>query len=509
MKNSDRIVLTEDSILGALLNAPRLVEDVKNVLRPEIFTQKKSRVLYESMLRHNETDNDKWDYLTLAQSLTEKETEEAGGIVEIGRLLGESPTSEPSIIFEYIGYLVKEKARRDMSSILIAAQDEGERDFDEVLTEAANKLEELKEHTTIAAKVRGLLEPPTKEQFMSLMSTAKPSLSTQYSFGRSDKATRLMLPAGALTYIGAQTSHGKSRFLQNLALYQVQQELDNEGSARVLYFSLEEDLQSTAIEFLNLYANEILSENNTETMRSIFSGNKREFGETTKLLDKTSVLEFSQKSDEFWGSIIETGLLAINAKVWECSELIRAIRYAVKKDRIKAIFIDYVQLLKKAGRFCDRKDELSSICVDLMDCAKSVGVPIVLGAQLNRVPQSPVDLTPQCMADASNIEHSANVIVLLWNLEKAPLYNERWQYTLEALKAQEIDYPANDGNLIGILAKNRNGRVGGWERFHFDGNTGKIYGNCQKVDEQGNQLPIDGKPYSRRRTQENDDCIPF
>jgi hypothetical protein len=94
------------------------------------------------------------------------------------------------------------------------------------------------------------------------------------------------------------------------------------------------------------------------------------------------------------------------------------------------------------------------------------------------------------IAEASDIEHSANIVLLLWNSAVKPLpkstnyykNRDKGELTKEAENLQGrgflIGYP---GTMYAILAKNRNGERGIDTVLKFNGNTGKI--SYQQDDE--------------------------
>ena len=92
---------------------------------------------------------------------------------------------------------------------------------------------------------------------------------------------------------------------------------------------------------------------------------------------------------------------------------------------VGGIFIDYLQMLRGTGRSFSRTDEMQTICAELNGLAKATGLPIIVGAQLNRqatqngtqgVGFDGVELAN--IGDSSGIERIANDVYLLWNTAK-------------------------------------------------------------------------------------------
>ena len=334
-----------------------------------------------------------------------------------------------------------------------------------------DKLEAVSQIKT-EAKYRGIFSVPTKEDIIRSFSSRIPGIETPYYFN----GKPLSIPSGALTYICAPTSHGKTRLLENLAL-----SISTNGDAGdTLFFSYEEDVTAVREQLLNIYANMTLTDTwsdktNIEAIEAYYRGKTEYFKSGTLSL-------FEKKAEEFF-SLLSSGKLQVLYEPLSSDELTGAIRYAARNGRIKAVFVDYVQRLHKRGSKRQRKDELKDICEDLMAVSVETGIPVVLGAQLNREALSPLEMTVQNITEASDIEQSANVVLLLWNSKVKPqpkssaYYSDRASGKLskeaEALRDRGFNI-GQEGKLYAILAKNRGGERNIDAILNFDGNIGKI-----------------------------------
>jgi DNA primase len=286
-------------------------------------------------------------------------------------------------------------------------------------------------------------------------------------FKGKDEFMELELCTG-LTYIGAQTSHGKSRMLENLALNLA---TDTRTDGDILYFSYEENKDDVTAELLNIYANIKISNNPLRTIKSYLSKGTFEY-----FASNTSVADFQARERAFI-SLIESGKLRIFDEHFYSNELVSFIKLISSKIKIKAIFVDYVQLMNRRGSTANRKDELKDICGDLMRLANELQLPIILACQLNRQATSPADMNVQNIAEASDIEHSANIVMLLWNSVVKPLpdntYNKSGNKEREELEDRGF-IVGEAGKIYAVLAKNRGGERGIDAVFTFKGETGKI-----------------------------------
>lgn len=327
------------------------------------------------------------------------------------------------------------------------------------------------------AEYSSLLANPTEAELRDRFKERPTGIVTNYSFeNRKGEEEPLVLPVGALTYICAPTSHGKSRMLENLALQLSQ----NGEEGDVLYFSFEEDSTAVQEQLLNIYANMHLSKNNLRSLRSYYQSGNGYF------VEHFDLERFKEKEREFF-YLLTSGKLKIFYKDYGSSELIEAIKYYSKQRKIKAVFVDYIQLLHTRGTRLQRREELGEMCKNLWRLATEASIPIVLAAQLNREAYSPLDMTSQNIAEAADIERSANTIILLWNSDfyptpqKSSYYTKNRELTDEAKRLEDRGFKmGTSGQIYAKMTKNRGGTPNLDAILNFDGNKGKIEENYSK-----------------------------
>lgn len=317
---------------------------------------------------------------------------------------------------------------------------------------------------------------PTEESIMEEFAEAPTGVETSLTFGQGNSEQRFIMPSGALTFICGQPSHGKSRLLENLAL-QIAKDADDET---VLYYSYEEDARSVKMQLMNIYAAMRLSQNNMNTLKSYYKTGSTEY--FSRDFKEHHFTQFKQKEKDFL-RLLKSGRLRVFHRNLDGTELTEHIRYFHRNTRVKAVFIDYVQLIHKKGSRLQRKDEIKEICEELMEVAVETGLPIVLAAQLNRSTKSPLEMTVQNIAEASDIEQSANVVMLIWNSVVKPLPESTAYYTGKEPKrltdeAKRLEgmgfHIGQPGKIYAILSKNRAGERNIDTVLDFDGNTGVI-----------------------------------
>lgn len=325
----------------------------------------------------------------------------------------------------------------------------------ELLSKQSKQLKQKDKESEYSSLLLPIKEDEVKEYFK----THNEGLKT----GLKIKEHDLLLPSGALSIIAAPTSHGKTTMLINLLLNTVEEHPDK----RFYLFSYEEDKNTILVNALNTYLNRDL---NRDTKHGNRRAIKTYFRENTDQFIKTEYREeFKQKKDQFFNELINSQRLNIHYTDYSSEALIEAIRYLHKNTNIGGVYIDYIQLLKMAeGKYFSRQDELSKVCEHLKDISVETGLPIILAAQFNRSALSLFDLHPNNIREAGDIEHSANLILGMWQEGKS----ERKLSSGE--DKEKIEIGITYGEIYAKILKNRGGVSELWDILNFDGNTGKI-----------------------------------
>lgn len=158
---------------------------------------------------------------------------------------------------------------------------------------------------------------------------------------------------------------------------------------------------------------------------------------------------------------------------------IRAYVHSVMQRRdVKAIFVDYLQLIQAANPKAPKYEQISQVSMDLKNLAKEFNVPVVALAQLNRrVDNGKPDDRPNAsdLRDSGQIEQDADVIVMLSRKQSA-------EDVAEDLKiAQGLSpkfFAFGQKSLITLdVVKNRHGATG-WFEAKFDGEYARVRENA-------------------------------
>ena len=235
---------------------------------------------------------------------------------------------------------------------------------------------------------------------------------------------------GEMIIVAARPSMGKTAFALNMA-----EHIACDQKQAVVVFSLEMGKQQLAQRLLCSRS----GVDSHRLRRNIL--NQDDFLALMQCVDQLSTTPL------FIDDTPGLSLLAMRAK---------ARRLAMEHD-IKAVFVDYLQLMSAGGRVESRQQEVSEISRSLKALARELNVPVVVLSQLNRQAEGREGHRPRMsdLRESGSIEQDADVVMLLHRED----YFKRGQADAEMDNKAEI-----------IVAKQRNGPTGTVELM-FDGGT--------------------------------------
>lgn len=370
-------------------------------------------------------------------------------------------------------------------------------------------VQETPSQTSQEEKFRGYLEiPDIREE----VSRKKEGIKTGYSFKNSQgREERLILSPG-LTLICGKSSHGKSRFLQNLSL-QIVEDLRTRGEEGVvLFFAFEEDYPEVLLQFANIYTKTPgLSQydtKNTEVLRDYFKTgslnkspdvsphktqeeNRRireRRGEILSRLERFKEIQTSGRLRIYYSPDLQVRGEKTSP---DKEDLSGVLEYLSSQLKVKAVFLDYVQAIYKEGYKKDRREELREICKELNDLSKRLDIPFILSAQLNRETPNPSSMSGDNIAESADITRYSDTILCLWNSAFINDVRNKESYLgskEESLLKSRGFTLGEGGKLYCILTKNRGATPYIDAVLDFVGETGEIPTN--------EDLPPDTDPQS-------------
>lgn len=478
----------EQAVLGALMIDRDAYDRVKHYLSKETFYEPRNQLVFEAIKYLAEKEK-AVDVLTVTERLKdENNLEEVGGAAYVAELSSKVATS--ANIEDHSEIIVKRQLQRFAIKVAQATEDKAHDNTLVIEEELANFQTSMEKLVDVAnGRFEDDYTPLTLAQVIEEERTEPDGLETQYYVkDRDNNYYNVEIPAKQLTLIGAQTSHGKSRLLENLAIHFVEHSKNDEV---VLYYTFEESRNMVFEEMLSLFTSNVpLSMGrNIDTIRKYYKGNRNYIN------SKADLNEFNKKADLF-DKYQQKHLRIIN-KPYSVEEIIDNIKFlsgkfAAEGKTIKAVFIDYVQLIRRLEETGNVKADICYVMRKLQDFAvMKAKLPIILAAQLNRSAGSPLDLHNQNMADASDIEHNAGMVILEWNSSFRPITGSSWDKPENKSERERLSKlglePGKPGKMYILVTKWRGGPRGTEAVLTFNQNTGLIEGNDKEVPAEAKQ----------------------
>ena len=302
---------------------------------------------------------------------------------------------------------------------------------------------------------KGLLPPSMS--FTALLDEIA-TLPPAYKTGYSSLDSFIGFTPGAITLIAGRPSHGKTTFMFNLLL-----QMSNLYKDESFYFfTYEEPLKNISVKLLNRLTATDLSGHYTE-VRDLAKPTNYEFIKSYIKANRTDISQIEEGKRQLQ-ELIDSQRIRVIDRNYSVEELSSLIAYLNKRERIGALFIDYIQRMKTDRRTQDKRTEIAHISDQVLQIAKESGLPIILGAQLNRATQDTNKGKPKLenLKEAGNLEEDANTVLSVYNESR------------ETDETSDGDRGQREVELEIKALKNREGEVNQTARLTFDKWTGVI-----------------------------------
>jgi replicative DNA helicase len=431
----------EMSLLGSMLLDPQVIGEVVQIIsKGEDFFKPAHGAVFDAIVELYD-EHSRLDLVTLHQLMLDRGVLEAIGGEDY---LAELAMSVPSAAHaEYYARLVRDKAIiRQLIGIA------GEIIFDAYNSpDAAQEILDNSEHRIFQIAERydtssfAMLHDLLAETLKFVQETDGPTSGLLTGFHDYDELTG-GLQNGELTILAARPAMGKTALALNIA----EQIASGMGSHRaanapcpVGIFSLEMGKGQLAQRLVSARAGVDVQ----KLRRNMINRD-----ELPRVRD--ACLELS-RLPMLIDDVAAITLLQIRAK---------ARRMKAKHD-IKAIFVDYLQLVSVGHRTESRQIEVSEISRGLKALSRELEIPVVVLSQLNRNPENREGHRPRLsdLRESGSIEQDADVVLLL--------HREDYYH-----KDEDGYEPSNVAELI--IAKQRNGPTGTC-RLQWDSRTTRFH----------------------------------
>lgn len=465
----------EMSLLGSILLEPRMLSDVLAIVRsPDEFYSEAHSAIYKAAIEVFDRFNS-GDLVQIVESIKDKGQLELVGGSEYLIKLAESVPS--AVNAPHYARIVSEKAKlRKLidaaGTILYDSFHVGELGPDgarEVLDKAETMVFEIAQQHQIADPQ--LLKDLLQIEIDRIESQEGKGISGVPSgYPDLDEMLRGMQP-GELIIIAARPSMGKTALALNIA-----EQMATGGTSGgatgaavpIALFSLE--MSKSAV------TQRLISARSGIPSQNLRGGTRLSDRDYRKLLSACDELA---KAPIFVDDTPNMTVLALRARA----------RRLVAQHGVKAIMIDYLQLLTAPGAAREsRQVEVSTISRGIKALARELNVPVVCLSQLNRASEQREGNKPRMsdLRESGSIEQDADVIILLHREDYYHVQDENWK----------LDNPDKVGVAELIVAKQRNGPTG-VVKLAWDSNTTRFQsyaGAMQPPPEFAGSSPFDAAP---------------
>ena len=469
----------EEAVLGAMLIDEKGVNEIIELLSPEVFYKRSHQLIYESIERLFR-ESEPIDLLTVSADLKKnKNFEQVGGDFYL-ITLSQKVSSSAHIEFHSRIILQKYIQRKliTISNEIIQKSYNESTDVMDLLDEAESKLYDVAQGNiktstesaqNLVIRAKNRIEEIAKQEGLSGVSTG---------FDKLDKLTSGWQPSD-LVIIAARPGMGKTALALSMA-----RNISVKQDIPVAFFSLE-------MSSVQLITRLISSE----------TGLSSDKLRTGKLADH----EWQQLNIKV--SDLESAPLYIDdSPSLTIFELRAKARRLASSHGIKLIIIDYLQLMNigssnKAG---NREQEISTISRNLKALAKELDIPVIALSQLSRAVETRGGTKRPILSDlreSGAIEQDADIVSFLYRPEYYGI--TEWD--------DEMKTPS-EGQGEFIVAKHRNGALDSI-KLKFIANLGKFedLGGYDSPFEFQSKLNPDNKlsDFSEPSNKDEDDDMPF
>ena len=469
----------EEAVLGAMLIDEKGVNEVIDILSPEVFYKKSHQLIFESIQRLFR-ESEPIDLLTVSADLKKnKNFEVIGGDFY---LIGLSQKVSSSAHIEYHSRIIQQKfIQRKLITIsneIISKSYNESTDVIDLLDEAESKLYDIAQNNikgssetaqNLVIQAKNRIEEISKQEGLSGISTG---------FEKLDRLTSGWQPSD-LIIVAARPGMGKTALALSMA-----RNVSVQKKIPVAFFSLE-------MSSVQLITRLISSE----------TGLSSDKLRTGKLADH----EWQQLNIKV--SDLESAPLYIDdSAALTIFELRAKARRLTSSHGIKLIIIDYLQLMNlgssnKAG---NREQEISTISRNLKALAKELNIPVIALSQLSRAVETRGGTKRPILSDlreSGAIEQDADIVSFLYRPEYYGI--TEWDDDMKT---------PSEGQGEFIVAKHRNGALDSI-KLKFVANLGK-FEDIDSFDspfEFQSKLNTDNKlsDFSEPSNKDDDEDIPF
>lgn len=428
----DSVILAEQSLLGALMQEPEKLVEVKAAVDAEDFYDEKNKDIYNAILRLDEAEIIP-DTTTIFEEINNsgafKSMDASLYIVELYDI-----TPSTRNIMHYANLVKRYSIYREIRSALLSSTEEmnqGNADIDSLTATLFDQVERAMERAKTSQFKN--MKDVTNEVFQEIvarMSGEGQNIAIPTGFSTLDQLVGL--GKGDLIILAARPSMGKTAFALNIALNVAGKNHRDESEKKtVALFSLEMGADQ-------LVSRMICSEGMLDSEKI-----KKGTLDNDDMMKLETAVHFLNQKNIF---IEDSAFIKVNEVKAKCKLL-------KNEHGLDLIVIDYLQLLQGSKRTDNRQQEVSEISRSLKQMARELECPVIALSQLSRSVESRHDKRPMMsdLRESGSIEQDADIVSFLYRSD---------YYRSEDADENEVQEPSDVSTVEVIVAKNRNGQTG-------------------------------------------------
>lgn len=428
----DSVILAEQSLLGALMQEPEKLVEVKAAVDVEDFYDEKNKDVYNAILRLDEAGIIP-DTTTIFEEINNsgafKSMDASLYIVELYDI-----TPSTRNIMHYANLVKRYSIYREIRSALLSSTEEmnqGNADIDSLTATLFDQVERAMERAKTSQFKN--MKDVTNEVFQEIvarMSGEGQNIAIPTGFSTLDQLVGL--GKGDLVILAARPSMGKTAFALNIALNVAGKNHRDESEKKtVALFSLEMGADQ-------LVSRMICSEGMLDSEKI-----KKGTLDNDDMMKLETAVHFLNQKNIF---IEDSAFIKVNEVKAKCKLL-------KNEHGLDLVVIDYLQLLQGSKRTDNRQQEVSEISRSLKQMARELDCPVIALSQLSRSVESRHDKRPMMsdLRESGSIEQDADIVSFLYRSD---------YYRSEDADENEVQEPSDVSTVEVIVAKNRNGQTG-------------------------------------------------
>ena len=428
----DSVILAEQSLLGALMQEPEKLVEVKAAVDVEDFYDEKNKDIYNAILRLDEAEIIP-DTTTIFEEINNsgafKSMDASLYIVELYDI-----TPSTRNIMHYANLVKRYSIYREIRSALLSSTEEmnqGNADIDSLTATLFDQVERAMERAKTSQFKN--MKDVTNEVFQEIvarMSGEGQNIAIPTGFSTLDQLVGL--GKGDLIILAARPSMGKTAFALNIALNVAGKNHRDESEKKtVALFSLEMGADQ-------LVSRMICSEGMLDSEKI-----KKGTLDNDDMMKLETAVHFLNQKNIF---IEDSAFIKVNEVKAKCKLL-------KNEHGLDLVVIDYLQLLQGSKRTDNRQQEVSEISRSLKQMARELECPVIALSQLSRSVESRHDKRPMMsdLRESGSIEQDADIVSFLYRSD---------YYRSEDTDENEVQEPSDVSTVEVLVAKNRNGQTG-------------------------------------------------